>query len=366
MHAAFFGVDDLIKEIIKKKNLPDLLTFNDGIKVTSKEDWEKRRKEIFSILENEIYGTPVPFKKFNTEVSEDKIICAGKGLHTSVKLSFPEAENFSFPVEILRPDTKKKVPVFVFLNFRPDLYDRYLPTEEIIDNGFAVARIYYKDVTSDDGDFTNGIAKYAVKNRENGADCGKIAMWAWSASRTLDYLETTNLFDMNNVAVMGHSRLGKTALVAGAYDERFKFVMSNDSGCSGAAITRGKVGETVDDICMRFPFWFCENYNKYRKAEDTMPFDQHFLLALSAPRYVSVHSAIEDRWADPDSEYLSCVAADDAYKILGEKGFVYPDRLPVIGDDFIKGSIGYSLRAGTHFLSRWDWNKYMNFIREKL
>ncbi len=356
----------MLKEILKERDVPSVLTMNSGKTVLTKEDWQKRREEVFSVLESEIYGTPVPFREFRSEVTENNIICAGKGIHTSVRLTFPEAENFSFPVEILRPDTNKKVPVFVFLNFRPDIYDRYLPTEEIIDNSFAVARIYYKDITSDDGDFSDGIAKYVTKDRENGTDCGKIAMWAWAASRVLDCLGTTNQFDMDNVAVMGHSRLGKTALLAGAYDERFKYVMSNDSGCSGAAITRNKVGETVDDICERFPYWFCKNYNKYRNKESEMPFDQHFLIALSAPRYVSVHSAAEDRWADPDSEYLACVAASEAYEILGEKGLVSPDRLPVVGDDFTKGSIGYSVRSGTHFLSRWDWNKYMNFIREKI
>ncbi|MBQ3151510.1 MAG: alpha/beta hydrolase [Clostridia bacterium] len=356
----------MLKEILTERKLPELLKFNNGTKVETKEDWEKRRKEIFSILESEIYGTPVPFRKTEYEVTAEEWICAGKGIHTSVKLSFPEADGFSFPIEILRPRTDKKVPVFVFLNFRPDLYDRYLPTEEIIDNGFAVARIYYQDVTTDDGDFSSGIAKYAVKDRSNGTDCGKIAMWAWSASRVLDYLESTGLFDTENAAVMGHSRLGKTALLAGAYDERFKFVMSNDSGCSGAAITRDKVGERVDDICRNFPYWFCENYFKYRNAEDTMPFDQHFLVSLSAPRFVSIHSAIEDKWADPDSEFLTCVATSEVYNLFSKKGFVYPDRLPVIGDDLTEGNIGYSLRSGSHFLSRWDWNKYMSFIREKI
>ena len=126
-------------------------------------------------------------------------------------------------------------------------------------------------------------------------------MWAWAAMRAADYLQTLDSADLESLAVIGHSRLGKTALVAAAFDERFRFVHSNNSGCSGAAIIRGKTGEQIDDICRNFPFWFCENYKTYRKNESALPFDQHLLLALSATRFVSVGSAAEDLWADPAS-----------------------------------------------------------------
>jgi len=144
------------------------------------------------------------------------------------------------------------------VNFRDDNPDRYQPTEEIIDNGFAVLTVCYKDVTSDDGDFTNGLAGVLFPDGKRGADdSGKISMWAWAASRLLDYAETlSDKLDLEKSVVCGHSRLGKTALVAAMFDSRFKFSYSNDSGCSGAALARGTTGETVEDICDRFPFWF--------------------------------------------------------------------------------------------------------------
>lgn len=339
------------------KDLPSLLNGAE-----SREQWAVRREEIHNILETEIYGRPVPVLSHRAVVTDTEDgICAGKGVRETYTLTFPDID-FSFPVEILRPIAKDKVPTFVFLNFRPDTYDKYLPTEEVLDRGYAVARIFYEEVTADNEDFTSGLAGALHIDRSDPTACGKIAMWAWAASRVMDLLETLPWVDVQNVAVLGHSRLGKTALLAGAYDSRFRYVFSNDSGCSGAAITRGKVGEQVSDICERFGYWFCENYKKYANNEAAMPFDQHFLLALTAPRILGVHSAWEDTWADPAAEYRACVAASPAWTIYGETGFVHPERLPMPGDDFAEGFVTYSLRAGTHFLSRWDWNRYMNVL----
>ena len=143
------------------------------------------------------------------------------------------------------------------------------------------------------------------------------------------------------------------------------FAYSNDSGCAGTAITRDKEGETVEDICRKFPYWFCENYQKYVGKEHEMPFDQHYLIGSIAPRYVCVGSAIEDIWADPASEMLGCVAASPAFEQNGKKGFVSEDRLPEVGDVFFEGEIGYHLRKGTHYFSREDWLKLIRFVRMK-
>ena len=197
-------------------------------------------------------------------------------------------------------------------------------------------------------------------------DWGKIGMWAFAASRLLDYLLTFDYVDRKRVGVMGHSRLGKTALWAGANDERFTHVFSNDSGCSGAAITRKKVGETFPRIADVFDYWFCENMQKISKDVETSEsvcFDQHFLLAACAPRKVYVGSAQLDTWADPISEFLCCHAASPAWEILGETGFISPDRLPDAWDRFADGNIGYHLRPGEHFLSRHDWKRYVDFIK---
>ncbi len=172
--------------------------------------------------------------------------------------------------------------------------------------------------------------------------------------------------DKRRIAVAGHSRLGKTALWCAAQDERFAAVFSNDSGCSGAAITRGKVGEQIQNITEVFPYWFCSNYAKYANHEDEMPFDQHQLLACIAPRLLYVASAAEDEWADPYSEYLACVAASTAYQLLGQKGLVLSGQAYAPGLCLQGGSIGYHLRAGTHFLSRDDWQMFISFLDEHI
>ena len=155
------------------------------------------------------------------------------------------------------------------------------------------------------------------------------------------------------------SAFEKTALLTGATDKRFKFVYSNDSGCSGSAITRQKGGETVEKICNKFYYWFCENYKKYINNEDSMPFDQHYLVSSIAPRFVLIGSASEDLWADPKSEMLNCVASSERF----DKPFVSPDRFAEIGEEFFEGDIGYHLRKGLHYFSREDWLKLIKFVK---
>ena len=339
----------MIEKLLKERDLPPLLP----------------REEMLGILQREIYGN-MPAKPIRTEFTqEDDIIrrfCAGHAVASRVTTECElECGRFTFPFQVTVPTGGGKYPLMIHINFRPDNPDRYMPTEEIIDGGFAVISIYYNDITSDDGDFTNGLAGILFKDGiRRPDDPGKIAMWAWAAQRALDYAYTRpDDFDLSAVAVCGHSRLGKTALVAAATDERFAVGYSNDSGCSGAALSRGKTGETVADIVDRFPFWFCENYYKYAHNESKMPFDQHYLIACIAPRRALIGSASEDAWANPASEYLACAAASPAFK----NGFVCEDRLPEIDDMFFEGDIGYHMREGQHYFSRKDWQRLMKFCR---
>jgi len=340
----------MLKELLAQKKLPPL----------------KNREEMLNILLSEEYGyLPPNPDEISFEVQDNFIpkFCAGNADCKKVTINCKIGdENFGFPCYATIPTAEGKFPFFVHINFRDSVSDRYQPAEEIIDNGFAVLSFCYNDVTSDDNDFTNGLAGVLFKNgKRNPVDAGKIAMWAWAAQRVLDFAETlSDKLDMDHAAVCGHSRLGKTALLAGATDTRFKYVYSNDSGCSGAAITRGKRGEDVEYICKTFPYWFCENYYKYANNEDSMPFDQHFLIACSAPRYVMVGSAAEDIWADPEMEMLSCYAASEAF----ESGFKCENRLPEIDDVYIEGNPGYHLRAGKHYFSRKDWHRIIEFIRK--
>ena len=341
-----------MKDLIKKRNLPELLS----------------REEMLEILQREEYGfLPAPPEKIEFEKKQlrnDNVFCGnGKLWEITVKCTLLGKE-FSFPVSLMMPSGEGPFPFFVNINFEKNVPNFYYPAEEILDNGFAAFNMYFKDVTADNDDFTDGLAGIFYPDGKRGeADCGKIALWAWAAQRCLDYAETDCRFDMSKASVCGHSRLGKTALFAGATDTRFKFVHSNCSGCSGAAIARENTGETVFDICRVFPYWFCENYKKYANAEETMPFDQHFLLASISPRFVSVTSASEDDWADPLGEQLSCFAASEGFERDGVKGFVCEKRAEV-GETFFEGNIAYFLRKGRHFFSRADWSHLIAFIKK--
>lgn len=330
----------------------------------------KTKEEMLDILLREEYGYMPPEPERMTFKEKDNYItnfCAGKAISRKVEISMElSGKEFTFPFYVSIPNKVGKHPFFICINFRDCVPDRYIPVEEIIDNGFAVISFCYKDITGDNGDFTNGLAGILYEDGKRGkSDAGKIAMWAWAAQRVMDYAQTLDCLDFDYSIVCGHSRLGKTALLAAATDERFKFAYSNDSGCSGAAISRGKDGENIEDICKVFPYWFCENYLKYVNREYEMPFDQHYLLASIAPRYVYIASAEEDTWADPISEMLACCAVSETYEKYGKKGFVCEDRLPQAGDEFHEGCIGHHLRAGKHYFSREDWIKVMKFIKNK-
>lgn len=338
----------MLSEMLKERQLPKLLP----------------REQMLDILQREIYGTMLKKPESLTfQVTENVInnFCAGKAVCSKVIANcIINGKAFSFPFYAVLPTDGEKHPFFIHINFRDCVPDRYMPTEELIDNGFAVLSFCYEDITADNGDFTDGLAGilYGEGNRGN-EGAGKIAMWAWAAQRVMDFAQTREgVLDLEAAVVCGHSRLGKTALLTAATDVRFTYCYSNDSGCSGAAVTRDKAGETVKAICTAFPYWFCENYQKYMDNEQNMPFDQHYLVASIAPRKVLIGSASEDTWADPVSEFLCCAAAAPAF----EKGFVCEDGLPEIGDEFFGGDIGYHLRKGLHYFSREDWQKLIKFV----
>ena len=324
----------------------------------------KSREEMLEILQKEEYGylpdKPEKVEFESTLLRGDHYCMAGKADMYSLKIkSVINGKDFVFPASLVIPKKEGTFPFFVHIAFSNHVPDRYMPTEEIIDNGFAVLSFCYEDVTKDNPDFSDGLAGILYPGGKcSQTDAGKLAMWAWAAHRMMDYAETDSRLDSTKSCVCGHSRLGKTALLAGATDTRFAVSWSNDSGCSGAAITRNKQGEDVYEITQRFPYWFCENYFKYRHNEQNMPFDQHFLLASIAPRKVYVSSAEEDVWADPVSEFLCCVASGAAF----ENGFIHEECLPATGELFHRGDIGYHVRKGAHFMSRDDWKCVMEYL----
>ena len=362
----------MLKDILKGKDYLPILKMNDGTGVT-KGNWEERKKELFDALYEYSYGfTPdIPVKVWGETIFSDKISYAGKVLNEKVTIHMEtEKGEFSFPIEIFIPQRFENPPAFLHIAFRP-VPDRYIPVEEIIDAGFALIVVLYEDMVNDAhfGDYSDGLAKYFgtdIPRKPN--EWGKIGMWAYGTSRVMDYLcNERKDIDTSRVAVMGHSRLGKTALWCGAQDERFACVISNNSGYGGAASSKKGTGERVTSFERAGSWdWFCENFRLFHdEKEDEKPYDQSFLLSLIAPRLLCVGSATLDFGADPESEFLTTLHASSVWEMLGEKGLIVPDRMPMAGDIFGEGSICYHLRDGRHFLSREDWGAYIKFLDSK-
>ena len=362
--------------------LPDPLTMQDGRKVETPEQWySERRPELYSLFESEMFGRApegIPAQYDTLCVNEPAL--DGKALRTEIDITFKE--KCSMRLLIYTPaDAEGPVPAFLGANFKgnitvsddPGIHEqtkiwRYgiypreergsskgrWPIEEIVSRGYAVATYHYYDIDPDfDDGFGNGIHPLFYEKGQKYPEAdewGSIAAWAWGLSRALDYLEIFNGVDGAKVAVIGHSRLGKTALWAGASDERFAAVISNCSGCGGAALSRRCIGETVKIINYHFPHWFCGNFKKYCDNEENLPFDQHELLSLIAPRALYVASAEGDAWADPVGERLSLQQAQKVYDFLG----VGPEKT------------GYHIREGKHNITLEDWNHYMDFADRNL
>lgn len=341
---------------------PDLLTMLDGTPVTAAGQWPARREELLRVLAREQYGCmpPAPPSVHGEVLSTDDHCCAGHARLEEIRLSFDTPGGvFAFPMRFVRPAAPGAYPTFIYLSFSPELYHMHCPVEEIIDHGYALAVIHYQDVTSDDADMKSGLA--GCYPREDSTAWGKLAMWGWAANRAADYLLTRPEADAANLGVIGHSRLGKAALICAAWDERIRFAFANDSGCGGAALEQcaGSDAETYARMYVKFPYWGCENRAAHPEAPVTH--DQHFLLAAIAPRFVAVGSASRDAWANPRGEQLGCIAASPVWTLHGLPGYQGPEEPLKAGDAYPEGRIGYHLRDGVHFLSRNDWLRYMAF-----
>lgn len=386
--------------------LPDSLVCEDGTKVVDAKTWTgKRRPELIKLFEEQVYGrSPAPCPISWTLVSEVNDALGGLAIRREVDLFFTaDKTGPAARLLIFLPRNSTKSPAFLGLNFngnhavhadpgislntnwmRPSRDKAVVdnkateasrgseasrwPVEMIVNRGFALVTIYYGDIDPDfDDGFQNGIHPLFYKNgqmKPGPEEWGSIAAWAYGLSRALDYLEKVPEVNAQQVAVIGHSRLGKTSLWAGANDERFALVISNNSGCGGAALSRRIFGETVHRINTSFPHWFCDNYNAYNANEAACPVDQHELIALIAPRPVYVASAVQDEWADPKGEFLAAFHADPVYRLLGTDGFggsAPPNELPAVDHPVAQGTIGYHIRTGEHDVTDYDWQQYLDF-----
>ena len=383
--------------------LPDPLVAKDGTKITTPEQWrEKRRPEIVEQFESHVYGSVPPnAPKATAELIEGATpALGGKAVRKQIRVAFgPGADAPAMEILLYLPaDAKGPVPVFLGHNFygnhsihadpgirlskswmrdsadfgvvdhrateksRGVRASRW-PVEMILSRGYGLAAIYYGDIDPDfDDGFSNGV--HGLTGKPGPTEWGSVATWAWGLSRALDYLIEDPNVDGEKVIVMGHSRLGKTSLWAGAMDERFAMVISNDSGAGGAALSRRAYGETVERINTSFPHWFSDTFNQYNSNESALPVDQHELIALIAPRPVYVASAEEDLWADPKGEFLSAVHAGPVYELLGEQGLGTSARPPT--ESPIHHQIGHHIRRGGHDVTDYDWTQWMNFADKHL
>lgn len=358
-------------------SLPDVLECEDGTRVITKELWQqKRRPELLDLFREHVYGwEPVQRPKnlhFNT-IAKDHMM-RGKAIRKKIHITFqgPGGEGRIQPTIFIPAGVKKPVPVFLLINHSDsknadsDRYKKtpFWPAEMIISRGYAAAVFQCEDLDPDFHDgFKNGVHPIfdSINQPRPSNAWGTISAWAWGASRVMDYFETDPDIDSKRVAIVGHSRGGKTALWAGALDQRFAMVVSNNSGCTGAAVSRGKRGETIRNINEAFPHWFCDNYKEYNDREGDLPVDQHMLLSLIAPRPLYVASASEDEWCDPESEFFSLLQAEPVYQLYGITG-LDEEKFPEINTPIHEDKMGYHLRDGDHGLLKYDWECYLDFF----
>ncbi|MBA62575.1 MAG: acetylxylan esterase [Planctomycetaceae bacterium] len=387
--------------------LPQVLRSLEGKRIKTVEWWQgKRRGEILELFREHVYGrVPLDVKAEIIPVIEEQSdeALGGIAIRRQVRLYLQEKGKEPYiDVLIYLPKLQLKrdgaVPIFTGLNFSGNhtvtsekevaVHEKWARNDSrlghsnnqanegsrgksverwqvkmLLKNGFGLATAYYGDIDPDfDDEFNNGVHTLFNSSRQlNGGDWGSIATWAWGLSRMMDYFETDGDIDHQRVALTGLSRLGKTSLWAGAEDQRFAIVISTDSGCGGAALSRRMFGETVKRINTAFPHWFCDNFNNYNDQEERIPVDQHMLIALLAPRPAYIASAEKDVWADPKGEFISGLEANSVYKLFGKQGTVVKHQPAVnvpVGD-----YIGYHIRSGDHDANEFDWQQYIKFAR---
>lgn len=390
---------------VRSYELPDPLQMADGILVTDASLWRRRRQELLNFFSDHVYGrtpqVPVAVQAEVLERSDEAL--DGLARREQVRLwlgpgvgNDPAQPHIDVLIYVPAAATGP-VPAWLGLNFlgnhatiadphvllptgwvprRPGLgvsdhkateadrgvNARRWPVASVLRRGQALVTAYCGDIDPDFHDgFRNGVHPLLEAAPEPRPDhaWGTIGAWAWGLSRILDYLEEVPAVDARRVAVLGHSRLGKTALWAGAQDERFALVVSNNSGCGGAALTRRNYGENLERINHNFPHWFAPRLRQYVNREAMLPVDQHELIALIAPRPVYVASATEDLWADPRGEFLSAWHAGTVYEMLGHAAL--PSAAFPEPDCSLQGRVGYHRRTGRHDVLAADWEHFLDF-----
>lgn len=356
------------------KTLPDPLVSSNGTRIATPQQWEAlRRPEILELFRTRVYGrNPVERpKSLSFEVVKDESALNGTARKKVVMIRYegPGGKG-AIAVTLYIPKTKPKGVFLLIVNRSRRIIDdaegnrtEFWPVAQILARGYATAAFHNSDADPDEDDgFKNGVhGIFDPPGQPRPDDAwGTIAAWAWATSRVIDYLETDPDLKSLPIAVVGHSRGGKTALWCGAQDPRVALTISNESGNTGAALSRQATGEKIARINTHFPHWFAKNYRQYNDNEDALPVDQHMLLALLAPRLVYVASAEDDAHSSPRAEFESCVLAGPVFELYGLKG-VGSAQPPVPGSALQNGAIGYHLRKGGHNLTVEDWNLFLDY-----
>lgn len=385
-----------LSELPKQAELPDPFTMMDGSKVETPEDWyTKRRPELKSLFQHYMYGFAPDAPEFAATVLQEDTVFDGKALLKQVRITFPELGDDAQAIRlaVFTPTAVEHAPIFLGINKCgnhtiadiPELRrfedrefhdvcgkeagergykDDFWSVEYLIDRGYGFAGFHESDVDPDQNDFTDGIhAQYPDFTPPEGASWGTIRAWAWGFHRCVDYLTTDPAVDAKRIALIGHSRRGKTALLAGALDERVALVVPHQSGTGGVALSRDNDEETVERINRIFPHWFDGNFKHFNDNEAQLPIDQHLLMALVAPRPLLDTMGKKDTWANYLSSLRAAHAADPVYKFLGAPGQVGEGLL--MDDDAISRETAGNLlqfRLDTkHTLNQDYWKVILDF-----
>ncbi|MBC7889861.1 MAG: acetylxylan esterase [Ferruginibacter sp.] len=362
------------EEKVPPYNLPDVLTAVNRKKITTATRWMNlRRPEILELFRENVHGR-VPATPYQTSfrvINLDTTAINGTATFKQVAITIiAEGQSLIIHLNLFTPNNAgQPVPTFLLINNRGlanmdqsrKVKSEFWPVEEGIARGYGMAVFNNADVDPDNFDeFKNGVHGLLDKLPRTGDAWGTIAAWAWGASRCLDYLVTDRDIAGDKVAVVGHSRGGKTALWAGAEDTRFAMVISSCSGNLGSSIARRHYGETIRKTNAGFPHWFSSNLKKFNDNENALPVDMHMLLALTAPRALYISCAGEDLWADPYGSYLALYHAVPVFNLLGAKSTI-AIVMPSFNKQTLSGKVGFHIRDGIHNMVLEDWKKFMDF-----
>lgn len=400
-----FGPYSTDENDVMPYTLPDPLLRKDGSRITTAAEWHNsQRAYILSLLKEYEYGEILPrpesmsFRLLNCR--EDALGGKAKRKEVEICCAMQNGRSFTFRILIYLPVAATgPVPGFLGLNFRGnhtttleedviatgfkangDLLEtvrgfhhhRCIP-EEIVSRGYASITCCYQDIYPDRAD---GAADSVCRLFFAPEDYGKIGekhsvigAWAWGLSRIMDYLECDPEIDHSRIAVHGLSRLGKTALWAGATDTRYKMVISNESGCGGGALHKRKFGENLSQhfqshLDRDLPCWFVNKAEQFIFREEELPIDQHELIAMIAPRPLAIGTATEDFFADPKGEFLACKAASEVYHLYGSQGLT-AEEMPA-PDTLCIGDISFHYRTGEHDQTPQDWGYYLTLADKYL